>query len=179
MEKGPTDDHPGLPPNRGPRGRDHRCGLVPHNPEHWFGRCHNCQQAIYRRSPGRPRKYKTAEDREFYYKNRTKIYLANLNTKVLQSYGAKGAWPGCVMCNQPATRVLYVGEFGKAPIGNQYWHCRKLAITDAHWHLQFAPYCDSHEVMNLGQRYHERKRRDNEHLMETLAKQSQILAERL
>lgn len=142
--------------------RDARAFLVYDQPNQYFARCYNCQQAIYNRPPGRPPKYKTHEEREFIRKNRTKIYLANLIRKVIQSYGIDGVWPSCVMCDSPATRTLFIGEFGKAPVGNQYVHCRRLALTEPHWHNQFAPYCEHHEVMNIAQRGKEYRRIQDE-----------------
>lgn len=164
----------GPPRTDRPNPRNKRAFQVAEDSSLWYAKCWNCLKAT--NHPGRPKKY-TDDQRKWNRKNRSKVYLANLNTRVIQSYGAKGVWPHCVMCDQPATRVLYVGEFGKAPLGNHYWRCRRLAITDPHWHSQFLPYCDHHEVSNIGQRKVQKTQLVQAQIAEALWKSSRTLAE--
>lgn len=165
----------GKPRTNRPGPRDSRA-LMATDSSLWYTQCQNCNQAFNRRPPGRPKKYTDAE-RKWSRNNYPKIYRANLLHKIVQSYGYDGQWPECVACMQPATRVLYIGEFGKAPLGNQYWYCRKLAITDPHWHSQFLPYCDHHEVSNIGTRMKQKRQIQAEQEMEALSKSSRTLAE--
>jgi hypothetical protein len=169
MQKGPYDGHAGFAPcNNSARVRDHRCQLVGYDPTGWFARCYNCQQARYKRPPGRPCKL-THEEREWNRKNATAVWRAHVNTRVVQSYGENGKWPECSACMMPATKVLYVGEFGKGPSGKDVWRCRKMAIDDPYWHAQYAPYCDSHQPRTLPERKAEKKRRIQESMHNEMA----------
>lgn len=169
MCKGVGFVSPGQPKTRNQKQRDDRAFLVGDDTSQWYAKCFNCLHNDSARSPGRPSKY-TDEERKWNAQNYPKIYKGRIHQKAILSYGTKGAWPACVACDQPATRVLYIGEFGKAPIGNNYWRCRRLAITDPFWHSQFMPYCDHHEVMNIGQRKKEKNRLYYERLAETTYK---------
>lgn len=175
MCKGGPGLMPGAPKSLRPKPRNDRALMVT-NPDFWYAQCHNCYHKSNARSPGRPKKY-TDEERKWMRNQYPKVYKANLNTRVVQSYGSRGEWPECITCLQPATRVLYIGEFGKAPIGNHAIRCKRLAITDPTWHMQYAPYCDNHEVMNIGQRAKQKKQIQAQELLETLWKSSRTLAE--
>lgn len=176
MCKGGNFLQAGPPRTDRPNPRSERAITVANDPSLWYARCQNCHWKASSRRPGRPPKH-TDEERKWHKAHYPKVYKANLNRKVVQSYGSRGEWPECIACLQPATRVLYIGEFGKAPLGNHYWRCRKLAITDPTWHMQFAPYCDNHEAMNIGQRAKQKKQIQAEQLLETLWKSSRTLAE--
>jgi hypothetical protein len=156
--------------------RNARAFRVDEDPSLWYAECWNCREIRKGRKPGRPRKH-SDEDRKWLRVNYNAVYRANLTTKLLQSYGNDGQWPECVMCLQPATRALYIGEFGKGPLGNHALRCRRMAISDPYWHSQFAPYCDHHEVMNVGQRHAEKQRRVQAKIDEALWKSTLTLAE--
>lgn len=158
MRKIRGTDHGTPPTSKSARYRDDRALLASYDIDDYFARCYNCQQQLHGRGPGRPLKYKTPEDQKWQKENKNKMYFANLGMKVLMSYGIRGEWPSCTTCDQPATRVLYIGEFGKAPTPAHYWRCRRLAITDPYWHAQFTPYCDYHQAMPINERRLERNR---------------------
>lgn len=180
MCKGGPGLQAGAPRSDRAKPRDSRAILVTYDPSLWYACCYNCNHKATTRSPGRPKKY-TDEQRKWNRINYSKVYKANLNTKVILSYGTRGSWPHCVACDEDATRVLYIGEFGKAPLGNQYWSCRRLAITPGplkdYWHNQFAPYCANHEVMNLGARNAYKKQLFLEELATTNYKASRTFEE--
>lgn len=180
MCKGALFMQPGHPRTTYPTARNNRAFMVEHDPSKWYALCYNCHAAVNRRPPGRPKKY-TDEERKWNRANAPKIYKANLLTNLLLSYGIKGKWPTCTMCDLPATRALYVGEFGKAPLGNHYWRCRGLALkdakTDRYWHSQFLPYCAFHEVSNIGERNRQWKAKVAAHNAEAQAKSTRTFAD--
>lgn len=166
----------GPPRSDRPSPRDRRAMLVGNDASLWYARCHNCHHQNLSRSPGRPPKYND-EERKWNRNNYPKIYRANLKAKIIRSYGSDGKWPTCLVCDLPATRTLYIGEFGQAPLGNHYWRCRKAGLTDPSWHIQFAPYCDNHEVSNIGQRKVEKTKLTNAQIADAQYKSTLSFAE--
>lgn len=176
MFKGNTFIQAGRPRTDRPIPRDKRAIQISESPELGYAQCHNCYAKHNLRGPGRPKKHKD-EDRKWVRANYNKIYQGNINTKLLLSYGVQGSWPECVVCPRPATRTLYIGEFGKAPLGNHARRCRRLALLKENgWHMQFAPYCDFHQVSNIGERARQKKQIQHEQLLETLSKNARTLA---
>lgn len=167
---------PGPPRGRSQKLRNDRAGLCVDDPDLFYAMCQNCLFTCNHRSPGRPKKY-TDEERLWIRRNAPRIWRDNKLKELVQSYGSGGQWPTCIMCDNPATRTLYVGEFGKAPKANHAIRCRVLALKDEYWHSQFLPYCDFHEVMNIGQRKAHKQHLWQEHLNLTTWKASRTIEE--
>lgn len=104
-------------------------------------RCANCQSK-FNASPGRPRVYKTDEERLEGRRESQKIYQVILKAKALRRLG-----DACIRCDAPADVIRYNGEPGVGPNlkkfkRNYSWIYRRI-LEDGEFASQYLPFCST------------------------------------
>jgi hypothetical protein len=135
------------------------------SPQNYFVRCESCWDR-FRKSTGRPPKYKTPEERAAAERQSQKKWEQNIKQKAIDLYD-RGQ---CLDCGVPATRLLYVGPPGEGPNRRDYIskYVHIVKNPAAHKDL-YAPFCYFHGDMHLPERLHAARWAKAQRMAETAA----------